>query len=420
MKKPILTAVLATFAASAFAQAVNDDVKIGATPAYGTQVWYSLDNDEQGSAPKDNWDLAFDVRAITSSIHINTTTGTMLWTYPKADISGWGGTIDTNGLAATVARYNSDTSWSLGAMGAYANPSDATDLDWGKYNLSTHTVTGDSIYIIKLANGNYKKLAIESLISGTFTFKYANLDGSNPQSKTIVKGNFQNKNFAYYSIQNDAALPATREPDASKWDLVFTQYTAFIPIPYNVTGVLLNRGVEAVKVSNLPNKTTYKDWGAHNFTTPMNIIGYNWKTFNGSAYDIKDSTVYFVKALNDDIWKIIFTGFSSSDGKMSFSKEKIWSVSVNDAAGKVKASVAAYPNPSNGQPVTVVYNFETNYNTAHVSVMDMTGKMVHVNSLETTAGLHQHTLPVSAFAPGVYIISVETDTDRVQQKLIVH
>ena len=101
------------------AQAVNDVVSIGA--GYTDQAWYSLQNGIQGTAPKNNWDLAFDVSTMGSTVLINSVTGTTLWKYPKNDTAGWA-SIDTNGLATWAPHWNSDTSWAYGAIGRYANP----------------------------------------------------------------------------------------------------------------------------------------------------------------------------------------------------------------------------------------------------------------------------------------------------------
>jgi hypothetical protein len=416
-KALLLTSILTAAVLGTQAQPVKDSVQLGA--GYANQVWYSLDNDEQGSAPKNNWDLAFDMKNITSSIHINSVAGTTLWNYPKGDASAWSSTPDTAGINTWTMRWNSDSSWSLGAMGNYPNPNDATDLDWGKYNLSTHIVTGDSIYIIKLANGAYKKLMIESLSGGIFTFKYANLDGTDPQSNTITKSNFAGKNFAYFSLQNNAALPASREPNYDAWDLIFTPYTAFVPVAYTVTGVLHNRSVSAVKVTGLADKNTYVNWYPHNFSTAINTIGYNWKVFNGTGYDIKDSTVYFITAFNGDIWKLMFTGFASADGKMVFTKEKITPATVESVNEKI-AAATLYPNPSSGKDVTVVYDIVSDLSQVQMQVVSMTGNVVYQAVLDNSVGLHQHTLPSANFAAGVYIVSIQTGKGNIQQKLIVY
>ncbi len=415
MKKTLLTLFIAATGMNVMAQAVvNDSVLL--TTGYANQVWYSLANDEQGTAPKNNWDIAFDVKNITSSVHINSVAGVTLWAYPKAAIAGWA-TVDTVGLGTWAKRYNSDTSWTYGAMGNSADPNDPTDLDWGKYDMQTHVVTADSFYIIKLQNGDYKKLAIESLSGGAFTFKYANLDGSSPQTATIVKTNFTGKNFAYYSLQNNAALPATREPDAANWDLLFTQYTAFIPQAYTVTGVLHNRGVRVAKATNLADKNTYVNYSVHNMASAINTIGYDWKSFTGMGYAIKDSVAYFVKAYDGAIWKMIFTGFASTDGKSVFSKQKLVSAGIGEA-NKLDASMSIYPNPAVSSNVTVVYNFETAMQHAELYVYSITGALVAREALDIEIGLHQHKLNNKLNA-GTYIITVKTDMGSMQQKLIV-
>lgn len=57
MKTTTLIALGISAYLSTQAQAVIDTVSIGAN--YTNQVWYSLQNDEQGSSAKNNWDLAF-------------------------------------------------------------------------------------------------------------------------------------------------------------------------------------------------------------------------------------------------------------------------------------------------------------------------------------------------------------------------
>lgn len=418
MKRQVLSMLmLAATATATQAQTVTDSVMLGT--GYANQVWYSLANDEQGSAAKNNWDIAFDMVNIMSSIHINSASGVMLWNYPKGDKSAWA-SIDTNGLSTWSPRYNTDTSWAVGAMGAYADPSNWLDVDWGQYDMSTHQITGDSIYIIKLVSGDYKKLYIEKLSGGTFYFKFANLDGTSEKSEQVNKSQFTDKNLGYYSIVNEAAV--NREPNADKWDLVFTQYTAFIPVPYTITGVLQNRGVSVAKAANIPNKGSYTGWQAHTFMSEINTIGYDWKTHVGmGVYSVQDSLVFFVgidKQASADIWKVIFTGFEAADGKFVFTKEKLAAASVSNIEGKT-ATMALYPNPANGSNVQVVYNLQANSKTAMLQVTDIAGRTVFAQPLDKTAGTHTYMLP-NSFSSGLYIVSVTTDAGRVQQKLVVN
>jgi len=415
MKRIVLSALLATALIRSNAAPIVDTVSIGAS--YANQVWYSLENDEQGNAPKNNWDIAFDATGFGSSIMINSVTGTMVWKYPNADTAGWA-TIDTTGISTWEAHWNSDTSWSGGAIGNYPDPNDQTNLDWGVYNQTTHIVTGDSLYIVQLANGGYKKLWVISLASGVYTFKYANLDGSNEQTQTLDKTGYTDKNFGYFSIQGDSALD--REPVSADWDLVFTQHTAFIPTAYTVTGVLGNTGVELVKCSNLTDKATFTDWQSQTFKTEINVIGYNWKSFNGTGYDIKDSTVYFVKPLSGDIWKIIFTGFSGSGaGSYMFSKEKLHSATSVEAITGTKTTVALYPNPASNQAVNVVYSISASVPSASIIVNDITGKTVFTADADNNAGFHQYQIPAQTLRSGIYIVTVKTANTLTQQKLVV-
>lgn len=418
MKKQLLSVLMLAAGATAHAQTVvTDSVMLGA--GYANQVWYSLENDEQGSAAKNNWDIAFDVVNVMSSIHINSASGVMLWNYPKGDKNAWA-SVDTNGLSTWDPRYNTDTSWAVGAMGRYADASNWLDLDWGQYDMSTHQITGDSIYIIKLVNGDYKKLFVEKLSGGTFYFKFANLDGSNEKSEQVNKSQFTNKNLGYYSISGEAAV--NREPDADKWDLVFTQYTAFIPIPYTITGVLQNRGVTVAKAANIPNKASYNSWQAHSFMSEINTIGYDWKTHVGmGVYSVQDSLVFFAgveKQNGADIWKLIFIGFEAADGKFVFTKQKIAAASVQDVEGNT-TTMALYPNPANGSNVQVVYNLQANNKTAMLQVTDLAGRTVFAQPLDKTAGTHTYMLP-NNFSNGLYIVSVTTDAGLVQQKLVVN
>lgn len=420
MKRALLTAVMGIAALAAKSQVVTDTVSVGATtPAnitYPDQVWYSLSNDEQGRSEKTNWDIAFDASGFGSGVLINSVTGTTLYKYPKADTSGWN-SIDTVGMSGWMKRYNSDTSWALPAIGRYADPTNQLDLDWGKYNMTTHVVTGDSIFIVKLANGAYKKLWIVNLNGGAYEFKYANLDGSSAHDVTFTKSLYNGKNYGYYSLQNDAALD--REPLSANWDLLFTQHTAFIPQAYTVTGVLHNAGVSVAKCENVPNKETFTNYSAQTFNTAINEIGYNWKTFTGTAYTVQDSLVYFVKQKTGDIWKVIFRGFGgASNGNYIFTKEKIFTAPTGvETVVANKSSLVLYPNPSNGQNVTVLYGLSKSSTAVKLSVVDISGRTVLAEVLNAQPGLHQYALP--AMRTGMYIVTVEADGQRMQQKMIV-
>ncbi len=413
MKKQLLLIACVSSLYVCNAQVTIDTVSVGA--GYANQIWYSLPNDNQGSAAKNNWDLAFDCGGQGGAIHINSITGTTLWGYPKADTSGWA-TVDTSGIKTWATRWNSDTSWSEGAFNRYANASNPYDMDWGIYSMITHYVTGDSLYIIKLASGTYKKLWIVQLANGIYSFRYANLDGTSDTPAQIVKATYTGKNFAYYSIQNNTALD--REPLSANWDLVFTQYTTFIPSAYTVTGILHNNGVAVAQAEPISTPTAYVNYGAHSFNTAINEIGYDWKTFT-TSFVIDDSLVYFVKRSNGDIWKIIPTGFGgSSTGNFIFSKEKIFSTGITEP-GTFSASMVVYPNPCTGGNTNIIYNLETPASAVLLNVYDLSGRNIFSDELNSGEGFFTYKLNTSVINTGIYIVSVTVDGRTMQQKLII-
>lgn len=415
MKKTLLTTLCLLAISLTNAQTIIDTVSIGA--GYANQKWYSLQNDEQGFAPKNNWDIAFDPSGFGTSIHINSVIGTMLWTYPSADTTGWA-TVDTTGINTWKPKYNSDTSWVIGAFDKGAITSNANDVGWGIYNSITHIITGDSLFVIKLSNGAYKKLWIINCTGTGYNFKYADLNGSNLQTKFISKSAYANKIFGYYSLQTNTALD--REPvTTANWDLLFTQYTAFVPTPYTVGGILSNKGVKVAQADNVSNPVTFNNWFGQTYKTAINEIGYDWKAFT-SSWLIAQDTVYFVKSKTGDYWKMRFTGFGgSSNGNYIFSKEKLSTVGIKEN-NDVKASISIYPNPSNGSNVTLLYDLENNYTNAELNVIDITGKLILRETLNNTIGFYSHTINTQNLKAGVYVVSIQLNNSTIQQKLIVN
>lgn len=415
MKKQLLLAFLTLSVLISNAQVVPVTVSLGA--GYANQKWYSLQNGEAGTAAKTNWDLAFDCSGFGYAVLINSVTGTALWNYPNNDSTGWA-TVDTTGISTWEQRWNSDTTWIEGALNSNLS-ADPFDVGWGIYNSISHIITGDSIFIIKLSTGDYKKMMIQQLLSGTYSFKYANLDGSNSQNATLAKSAFNGKNFGYFSLQTNATVD--REPLSDNWDLLFTQYTGFVPSPYTVSGVLSNKGVTVADVRNVANTTTYADWSANAFTTPMNEIGYDWKYFSGSSWTLLDSTVFFVKAKTNDIWKIVFTDFGgSANGNFTFNKELITSVGIKDESGRTTSSFAVYPNPSNGKNATVIYSVEKTSQQSELNIYDFLGRRVYSEQLNSIAGLHAQNLNSLNLKPGIYFITMTVGGERVQQQFVVN
>jgi hypothetical protein len=418
MNKTLLSIALMSVALQSNAQVIIDTVSVGA--GYSNQKWYSLQNDEQGTQPKDNWDLAFEISGYTASILANVQK-TNFAVYKSPYSVAQYATIDTTGINSWPMLYNSDTTWTAGAFNRGAILSNPNDLGWGVYNSSTHIITGDSCYVIKLSATSYKKIKLIDLNGGVYSFEYANINGTNSQAQSITKTNYTGKNFAYFDLTNNVAVD--REPVAANWDLTFVKYISFVPpsgTPYGVTGVLSNKGVTVAQASNVTSPATYNNWTSHAFNTSINEIGYDWKEINMAtfAWDIKMDTVYFVKAKTNDIWKLSFTKFTGSGtGNFILSKEKLSSVGLQDLSGNV-SQVSLYPNPSNGNTTTLLFSTEKELSNVSVSIVDMAGRLVSTENISVIAGMNQYQLYTGTLNSGVYFVQMNAGTNTTTQKLI--
>ena len=406
MKRILLTITTLALVGTLSAQKVTDTVSLGA--GYVNQVWYSLENDNQATAPKNNWDIAFDVSSFGSSILINSMSGVQLWEY-NGDTSDFS-TLDTTGLFGWTARHNSDTSWSYGAFSQGANDA---NLGWGKYNTITHAVDGDVIFVIKLTNGNYQKIWIKSLAGGKFNFRHASLDNMMDMNHSLDKAKFSDRNFGYFSLVNHTDL--NREPAKTDWDILFTQFNAFVPSPYNVSGVLSNRGVYVAKAYPVKDVETYDDYKIEVFSSNMSGIGHDWKSFSGGNWTIEDSLVYFVQTNEGIVWKMLFTGFGgSADGNFVFSKEKVGQVGVEDVIANTEV-FDVYPNPAR-ENMNVVFKSNGKVN---MSIYSITGNLMKEEIVSAGNGLNTYNLNLSGIQSGVYLLQLNDGRSISTKRIII-
>lgn len=390
MKNKIFT--LALIAGTTAIAQVSDSVSVGA--GYANESYYSLEEGEVANVDNSNWDLAFDASAFGATIRVNRLDA--VYTYPGSidDFTD----LDTAGITGWERTYNSDVSWSAGALNNVANPEVMEDLGWGEYNTTTHYTEGSRIFVFELASGDYKKLFVEELGGGVYTFFYDFLDNSDLQTKMIDKGDYSEMNFVHYSMETNEIIE--REPTADSWDIVFTNYhTELAPdVFYGVTGALTNMYVEVLEVTDVDTDDATFDAP---FSNEINIMGYDWKAFNMEtfAYDITDSLTYFIQANSGDVWKLIFTGFNgSADGKIYFTKEKVSSVSVEE---ETQTNISLYPNPAANQ-----LNVQLNGTIQAVNIFNTNGQLVYQNTQPNTNVL---SIDASDFENGLYILQATTE-----------
>ena len=304
---------------------VNDTILIGSN----NEVYYSMSTGTKISVNRKQWDIAFRANRQSASILTNDAAGVELYTYKTAAISGWA-TVDTAGLYSWKNMANSTTDWEEGAFCRHQKGH--PDYGWGKYNSVTHDVVGDSLFIIKLADGSLRKIWIVKKISvdNVFEFRYANIDGTNEVTVSLDCNAYTTKNFVGYSLTSNAITDF--EPVAStQWDLLFTKYMYTYPAggpnagaQQPVTGVLSNYKVKVKKYENVT--SDFMITGPQVMDSTRSPIGSDWKTYDyaNNVYIIDESTAYFVQDRAGKINKLVFKGFTGgSTGRCIFQKEVI-------------------------------------------------------------------------------------------------
>ncbi|MEO1451246.1 MAG: T9SS type A sorting domain-containing protein [Bacteroidota bacterium] len=411
MQRFVLISLLLGGLINAYAQPKLDSLSLGA--GYADQVWWSFDGGEQARASQTGWDLAFGTGGGAANILMNTGKGNSVWVYPMGDTADWA-TVDTMGLDSWSPLYNSTQSWSLGALNAGYDPNDQLDLGWGTYSFITHFVTGDSVFVMQNAAGAFKKLWIEQLASGTYTFRYGNLDGTNDTTVSLVKSDFTGKNFGYFSFDTDATLDP--EPASADWDLLFTRYTDYAPTPYPVSGVLSNIHTGVSQVYPVDDVETFADYNAAPFDSAINHIGWDWKSFSFmTGWSLQDSMVYFVKTQHDAIYKLVFTDFGgSSSGNFYFTHEEIRATGLDVTQNSI---VGVFPNPVTDSHLSI--HADLAGGNQSVRILDLQGRLLQHNEFTFAPGLQRIDLQLPDLASGMYLVELIQNQSRQTSRFLV-
>lgn len=390
---------------------VSDSISMG--PGYTNAIYYSFENGEIADEAYNTWDLAFTVQDFSTAIRVNGGFGAEVYEV-AGGVAAYATVADTNDVNAATQVYDSDETWFFSAFEASATGH--PNYGWGNYTAS-HNVEGSKTFIVKTVAGNYKKIVIDSMVlDETWYIRFADLDGSNEISKSFTKSAYTDKMFVYLSLDNDQLMDI--EPDVTTWDIVFTKFVTedYNGYPYQaVTGVLTNEGIQVAEASGLPaDEAEITD-----YTLVENIsgIGWNWKDLNYNTFqwELDDSISYFIRATNDSLYQIWFTGFGgSSNGNTNFSFQKVIidenPTGIEDIATN---KLNMYPNPASSH-ITVEGTSIKN-----IQILDLSGRAVYQQN-HSGAARAQIELGAAGITRGIYLVQI-TDVDGTfaTRKLIV-
>lgn len=384
-------------------------VSLSLEPGYSKNVYFDFETGQSESFDVASWDIAFmRTSAFLFAERINDGLG--IEVYEASDNPDDYATINPANIDNWIQLYNSDTLWEGGAFD-YGSAS----YGWGEYNSVTHHVTGTIVYVLKYADGNFKKFMIDDFYNG-YTFKYANWNTTNstwenPQTVVLPNSENQGKLFNFYSLTQNQSVVAS--PDLENWDLVFQTYTTDLGIMYPVIGALQNPNVTVAKSTN----TNVNSIDESEYKEEINTVGYDWKQFDGSGYIVDSDTYYFLKYNNGKVFRFHFISFDgSSTGNFELAYE--------DVTGQMsvlnfdeKNSLSIYPNPVKGKILNLLYE-SNEIQPAKVEIYDMTGKLVAQEQLQSN-GYFNHKINLNHLSKGIYILKFNSGKYSDTKKIVI-
>ncbi|MEN8826964.1 MAG: T9SS type A sorting domain-containing protein [Flavobacteriales bacterium] len=412
IKQLLLISALAASTLTSSAQVVSDSVTMGS--GYSNQVFYQLSTGNKTIANAADWDLQFFSSLFSASIRVNSGFDVELYAAASSDTSNFTtATLDTSSL--TILRDGYAT-WETDAFTSQATGH--PNYGWGAYQ-GLGNLVGLKVYAIKLTSGVFKKIWIKEFkTSGTITFTVADLDGSNSFTKTISRSAYSAKRHFYYDVENDSIYDS--EPGKTDWELVFRKYSDQAgPQYYNVTGALTNDGLAIAQVNNTSIADAQANWNTHTYDSTINIIGYDWKSFNMGTFswDITDSLSFIMKDYTGDVYQLVFTGTSgSSTGKMYFTKELFSTVSLEENSPVM--NVGVFPNPANSF-LTVNFELIDASVSTQIRIMDMNGRLVKtIANNFMNSGVNQITTDISDLTQGVYFLQIIAGNKSITKRVV--
>lgn len=282
-----------------------DTVVIPIGYPYNNQVFYNCNTNKiTGINLKYNWDLAFDCAPNSNTIRLNVAKGML-----AAEIftSNFDSTFSTNNL--TWKWDKSDGNKDSTAIGNWQKKQHVYILN-RQYN-EAGTFLG------------YKKIFFISLENDIYTFKYADLNGSNEKTFSIKKD--PDYNHLYFSFEDGGKIVSV-EPPKDQWDILFTNYQHKFPelsLPFLVTGALINTFNHVVAAEDsIQNfySIQLKDTSLYHYSSDYDIIGYDWKIRNktDNSFTIDPKKYYILKSSTGIFYKIKFIDFYNSQGQKGY------------------------------------------------------------------------------------------------------
>lgn len=184
---------------------------------------------------------------------------------------------------------------------------------------------------------------------------------------------------------------------------------------YSVTGVLHR---PELVVAEHDETTGTPDLETLDYQEAANTIGYDWKSYSGSEYDVDSDTGYYIKFPNTMIYRVVFLEFEGSGtGNVEFEvtyMEQLDSQDFSESGG-----FSLYPNPAS-KKVDLVFDMPgAENNSVEINVFNVSGKNVLSTTLNNSGNFTHKTLDISDLSSGMYLVQINSGKNFITRKLVV-
>ena len=389
--------------------------EISTGPGYNKQSFVRLSDGTEKQVSNDSWDIAFTAYGFQDAgIFINESSGSSMGqNLPQTELyyantDNFEAPIDIEAIK-TQKYLNSELNWLYGAFNELRDTLKPFDYGWGAYVPGANKVVGNKVFVIKLRNGEFRKLKIDVLNGTTYNFRYARLDGSDLQIKAINKlTDSKGQKLVFYSMASHSVIDVL---PSGGFDLMYCRYISIAKDPngtivqlYNVTGVLTGPGVLTAEADGVnPSTVSFTEY-REKLSSQTDIIGFDWKTLSGTSWVLDQDKVFFVKTADNRIWKLHFIDFEgASTGVAVFEKTDLGLFSsINEWQ---ELEVAVYPNPTSEYITVALQSAKLNENVV-VQIFDTAGKILKNFMMNQNQGFRVIECNVSDLLPGQYYLQI--------------
>jgi hypothetical protein len=403
--------------------------EISTGAGYNKQSFIKLNDGSQKQVNNDAWDLAFTAFGFQDAgIFINESSGSSMGqNLPLTELyyaltDDFSAAIDLEAIK-DYKYLNSEASWNFGAFNEVRDTLNPFDFGWGDYQPASNRVIGDKVYVLKLRNGEYRKIKIESLTGTTYTFRYAKLDGSGEVTKTLNKlTDNKGQKLIFFSFTTNETVDVL---PSGGFDLMYCRYISIAKDPngtivqqYNVTGVLTGPGILTAEADGVDPKTvTYIDY-TDKLSTQTDIIGYDWKALTGISWLLDQDKVFFVKTTDNHMWRLHFIDFEgSSSGTAVMEKTDLGLFSSSTDLVGVQTGI--FPNPVDDQLILSLDITEDSGSDINIDITNVNGQVMVNRVVKNQQGLKVFEINTTDWNKGTYFVRISNGSKQFVSKKIV-